>query len=106
MLMSMLMLFPWEVAHKAEERILTNLAVQTTQLWDRLVQGFLALAGIYGIVRGVAAEKFTFRSLGWMPGQEKEQIKPKWYHRLFIASVGLLIAISALCSLMGVHWNR
>lgn len=74
--------------------------------WNELAWGGLLLAGIWTAIHGLTAAKITFRSLGWLPGQEKERLRPRWYHRLFIVSVGLFIAISALCALMGIHWNR
>ena len=73
---------------------------------NNLIWCGMLLAGLWTAVYGLTAGKITFRSLGWLPGQEKERIKPKWYHRLFIVSVGAFIAISALCSLMGVHWRH
>jgi hypothetical protein len=74
--------------------------------WNELAWGGLLVAGIWTSVYGLTAAQITFRSVGWLPGQEKERLTPRWYHRLFIASVGLFIAISALCSLIGVHRNR
>jgi hypothetical protein len=73
---------------------------------NELTWGGLLLAGIWTAVYGLAASQVTFRSLGWLPGREKERFKPRWHHRLFILSVGMFIAISALCSLIGVHWGR
>jgi hypothetical protein len=57
---------------------LTAVPHPIAQLWDKLLYGFLLLAGIYGIVYGLTASTFISRSLGWMPGREREEFSPRW----------------------------
>jgi hypothetical protein len=85
---------------------LTNLAPSIAHVWEKLVPGTLTLAGIYAIVHGLTAEKFTFRSLGWLPGQERQKFSPRWYERMLMVLLGLALAITSLWSLLGLHWLR
>jgi len=78
----------------------------TRLVWEKVVWGFLALAGIWFVINGLTAEKFTDRTLGWLPGQEKLTFNPRWYHRAFVVLMGSLITIYAACAFIGVHWKR
>ena len=73
---------------------------------DKVVDVVLLLAGICGIVYGFTAERFTARSLGWMPGQERRKFTPHWYHRLLMMLLGLGLAIQSLSSLLGIRWRH
>jgi hypothetical protein len=86
--------------------IFTTVPYPTPQLWNRVVDGVLCLAGIYGIVRGLTAEKLTFHPLGWMPGREREEFTLHWYHRVLMVLVGTGLALQSLLSLLGFHWRR
>jgi hypothetical protein len=70
---------------------------------NRLICGTLLVAGIWTVIHGLTAEKFTVPSLGWLPGQEREQYVPKWYHRVFVILAGLGVAGFAWCGLIGFH---
>jgi hypothetical protein len=74
--------------------------------WPEIVWGFLALSGIWEIVSGLAAAKFTDRTLGWLPGQERVKFSPRWYHRALRVSLGLLVTILALFALVGIRYKR
>lgn len=73
---------------------------------DEIFWGCLALAGVWETVKGLTAERFTDRTLGWLPGQERVKFDPKWYHRTVRVSCGLLITIYAFFGFIGVHWKR
>jgi hypothetical protein len=73
---------------------------------SKLVWAGWLLAGVGTAIHGLTAEKLTFRRLGWLPGQESEQFKPEWYHRGFVVLVGVIIAVFAFCSLLGIRWKH
>jgi hypothetical protein len=74
--------------------------------WPEIVWGFLVLSGIWEILTGLAAAKFTDRTLGWLPGQERTKFTPRWYHRALRVSLGLLVTILALIAFGGIRSKR
>jgi len=74
--------------------------------WNEFYWTVLLLAGVAGAIHGLTAREFTFRRRGWLPGQEKERLQPQWYHRLFVVSVAVVLAVYAYSSLHGVHWRH
>jgi hypothetical protein len=82
---------------------LSNLMPSTQHLWDKVisVSGLGLILGIYGIVYGLTAETFMFRSRSWWPGQERVRFTPSWRDRLLVVFAGLVVTITSTCSILG-----
>jgi hypothetical protein len=82
----------------------THVATQFHEIFrGRVFPALFLLLGIYSIVHGLMARKFSFRSRGGKIGEERVEFSPRWKDRLLVVFAGLCVAIVSLIEFLGLR---